>query len=219
MLGTPGRTNGWSYDGSFKNGRPGIWLLGWDDLPNQLDDPNVANTTIRDANFDYLTNTVAWAEGTAHALPEFALPNGEARLLRRRQGVHLAVGKPDRIAQALRSAGQGALRRQNTLCPTLIKSTDDKPMRSSPASFHAKSRGISVPAWCRPTSHTVGLRRAGLVSAGPLPVEAGARSLPNLRGHLPALDGVRGLAILMVLVFHFVGTVAPTNWIERIISS
>ena len=70
VLGTPGRTNGWSYDGSFKNGRPGIWLLGWDDLPNQLDDPNVANTTIRDANFDYLTNTVAWAEDTAHALPD-----------------------------------------------------------------------------------------------------------------------------------------------------
>ena len=70
MLGTPGHTSGWSYDGSFKNGRPGIWLLGWDDLPNQLDDPNVANTTIRDANFDYLTNTVAWAEGTAHTLPD-----------------------------------------------------------------------------------------------------------------------------------------------------
>jgi len=70
VLGTPGHTSGWSYNGSFRNGRPGIWLLGWEDLPNQLDDPNVANTTIRDANFDYLTNTVVWAANdTAHRLP------------------------------------------------------------------------------------------------------------------------------------------------------
>jgi len=94
-------------------------------------------------------------------------------------------------------------------------------MRSSPASVHAQSRGIAVRAWCRSVSDTVGppFRRACArqVSAGLLPVEAGGRSLPNLGGHLPALDGVRGLAILMVLVFHFVGTVAPTNWIEHTI--
>jgi Pectate lyase superfamily protein len=70
VLGTPGHTSGWSYNGSFTNGTPAIWGLGWDNLPNQLDDPNVANTTIRDANFDYLTNTVVWAANdTAHTLP------------------------------------------------------------------------------------------------------------------------------------------------------
>jgi hypothetical protein len=70
VLGTPGHTSEWSYNCSLKKDPPCIWLLGWDNLPHQLDDPNVTETAIRDANFDYVTNTVVWAANdTAHTLP------------------------------------------------------------------------------------------------------------------------------------------------------
>lgn len=44
-------------------------------------------------------------------------------------------------------------------------------------------------------------------------------SRPDLLGHMPVLDGVRGLAILMVLVFHFVGNTLPSTPVERVIVS
>lgn len=68
VLGVPGKMKDWVYQGS--RGIPTIWLLGWDDWWPYPIDPNVAATTLRHGNYDYVTNSVVWDPNiTNHTLP------------------------------------------------------------------------------------------------------------------------------------------------------
>jgi hypothetical protein len=71
VLGAAGQMGGWSFETTFDSGKPGIWMLGWDAVKPYLTDARVAATTLRQGNFDYLTNKVHWdPEIGPQALPD-----------------------------------------------------------------------------------------------------------------------------------------------------
>jgi hypothetical protein len=59
------------YEGSFADGKPAIWMLGWDAVTPYPTDAKVSATTLRHGNFDYLTNAVKWDPAVASRM----LPN------------------------------------------------------------------------------------------------------------------------------------------------
>jgi hypothetical protein len=70
VLGAVGQMDGWVYEAKFADGKPGIWMLGWDAVSPYPTDAEVSATAIRHGNFDYLTNSVKWDPAIAsHALP------------------------------------------------------------------------------------------------------------------------------------------------------
>jgi hypothetical protein len=70
VLGASGQMSGWVYEGAFTGSKPSIWMLGWDALKPYPTDAQVAATTLRHGNFDYVTNTVKWDPAiTSHTLP------------------------------------------------------------------------------------------------------------------------------------------------------
>ena len=70
VLGAAGQMDGWTYESAFTDGKPAIWMLGWDAVSPYPIDLQVSATTLRHGNFDYLTNTVKWEPAIAnHTLP------------------------------------------------------------------------------------------------------------------------------------------------------
>jgi hypothetical protein len=62
VLGAPGQMNGWVYESGDLD-TPSIYKLGWDDFEPYPVDPNVAQTTLRHGNYDYVTNALRWDPG------------------------------------------------------------------------------------------------------------------------------------------------------------
>lgn len=73
VLGASGQMGGWVLTSGNMDSKA-IWLLGWDDWSPNPVDPNVAARTLRDGNYDYLTNAIHWdgiggAGSTSATLP------------------------------------------------------------------------------------------------------------------------------------------------------
>jgi hypothetical protein len=98
-----GPDGGWVYESGDLD-TPSLYKFGWDDWAPYPIDPKVAQTAVRHGNYDYLNNAVRWDPGLprAHAA-QLAVPEPEARVLLRGQGLHLALGGPHRTTTQLSS--------------------------------------------------------------------------------------------------------------------
>ena len=80
VLGERGRMQGWTYDGvgSGAMSTPAIFLLGWDDVTPQPHDPRVAETALRDGNWDWLQERQTWRGEPARLPDSLYLPGKPA---------------------------------------------------------------------------------------------------------------------------------------------
>ncbi len=71
VLGAQGQMSGWSYDFTGPGGisHASIWLLGWDEVSPYPYDAEVAATTIRDGNWDWVQAKQSWHNSAAGTLP------------------------------------------------------------------------------------------------------------------------------------------------------
>jgi hypothetical protein len=71
VLGERGRMAGWTYDvvGPGGSRTPAVFLLGWDNEKPNPYDPRVAETALREGNWDWLRRRQAWS-GPPARLPE-----------------------------------------------------------------------------------------------------------------------------------------------------
>lgn len=71
VLGERDRMDGWTYDvvGPRGMSKPAVFLLGWDDVSPQPYDARVAETTLRQGNWDWLRRRQAW-DGPPARLPD-----------------------------------------------------------------------------------------------------------------------------------------------------
>jgi len=72
VLGASGVTTagkGYVDSGTSSNWGPTIWLLGWNDQGTNTTDPTVAQTAIRDGNWDWLLSQQTWLNSSSAPLP------------------------------------------------------------------------------------------------------------------------------------------------------
>jgi hypothetical protein len=80
VLGERGRMEGWRYEAAGPRGMaaPAIFLLGWDDVSPQPHDPRVAQTALREGNWDWLRERQGWSGPPARLPDSLYLPGTPA---------------------------------------------------------------------------------------------------------------------------------------------
>jgi hypothetical protein len=79
VLGAQGKMNGWAYEstGTMAMAHPGIWMLGWDAGEPYYFDSIVAETAVRDGNWDWVRAAQTWHDSSPVALQDSLYLSGK----------------------------------------------------------------------------------------------------------------------------------------------